>query len=329
MATPGLVPPDAWDTHIHIFDPESFPYGTPRSYTPKKALLNEYPFETTTCANLVVVQATVQGHSAEPLLATLDGNGKPDQCTHIRGICTVDPTTISDGELDALHAAGVRGVRMHEMSWGHGTQSGIQAISDKIRAAAARVARLCWVIDVFTDVYTWAAMAPMIRNDVDPRVKLIADHMGGAFPGDEKLEDFGVFLGLIRDGLLYVKLSGFERLYHGHSSGMQTLESALKSVVAAGPERILYGSGMSLIDHPRMSSRCLVHCMSLNEPILDWPHTQLGVSRKGKTDQQRLNEVEDFRHVEDRLHIETLRNWIAEESTWTRLWCDNPRRLFE
>jgi hypothetical protein len=61
---------------------------------------------------------------------------------------------------------------------------------------------------------------------------------------------------------------------------------------------------------------------------LDWPHTQLGVSRKGKTDQQRLTDIEEFRVVDDVLHIKKLREWIPDEQTWVNLWCENPKRLF-
>lgn len=245
-----------WDTHIHVFDPESFPYGIPRSYTPKPALLAEYPFTTTKCANILVVQATVQGRSAEPLLAILNEKTHPQACSVVRGLTTIDPAEASDEELDALHAAGVRGVRYHEVSWGHGSQSGAAAIANKIRGAFPRIARLGWVIDVFTDIRSWAATADMIRNELDPRVKLVADHLGGAFPGDEKLDEFGVFLGLVRDGFVYVKLSGFERLYHGHESGIESLEPIVKAFVDAGPQRILYGSGMHLLLFPETSARC-------------------------------------------------------------------------
>jgi predicted TIM-barrel fold metal-dependent hydrolase len=245
MATTRLVPPDAWDTHIHVFDPDAFPYGTPRSYTPKAAVLKEYPFQTIHATNIMVVQATVQGNTPAPLLDALGANSKPPPCTGVRGLTTVDATTASDAELDALHSAGVRGVRMHEIKWGHGSESGADAIAGKIKAAAGRIARLGWVVDVFSDVRTWAAMDDMIRNDLDPRVKLVADHFGGTFPGDENLEEFKVFLELVKDGYVYVKLSGFERLYHGHGSGIETLQPIAKAIIAVGPEKIMYGSGMS------------------------------------------------------------------------------------
>ncbi|ETS74677.1 hypothetical protein PFICI_13161 [Pestalotiopsis fici W106-1] len=296
------LPEGAWDTHIHVFEPERFPYGLPRSYTPKAAALRDYPFGTTKATNIVVVQATVQGHGAGPLLSAL-GEGVPATCTGVRGLTTVDPTAASDAELDALHAAGVRGVRMHEVKWGHGDEAGAGAIGGKIKAMSERIARLSWVVDVFTDVRTWASLDGLIRNEIDPRVKLVADHLGKPVPGDVESADFQVFLGLVRDGYVYVKLSGFERLYHGYEAGIDSLESAVKALVKAGPERILFGT--------------------------DWPHTQLGVSRQGKTDEQRLTEIEDFRDVDDALHIRKLRSWIPDEQTWINLWRENPKRIFQ
>ncbi|KAJ9150976.1 2-pyrone-4,6-dicarboxylate lactonase [Coniochaeta hoffmannii] len=302
MAPNSLVPANAWDTHIHVFDPDNFPYSPKRSYTPKPALITEYPFSTTGCKNIVVVQATVQGHSPNPLLADL-GN-KSTQATNIRGLCTIElsPET-SDAELDTLHAAGVRGIRMSTMTWGHGTQAEAFEIAEKILAVAERVARLAWVVDVFTDVKTWAAMADLIRRELDMRVKLVADHCGGTYPGQEETEDFEKFLQLVREGFLFVKLSGFDRMYAGREGGMAAMEPIVKAIVEANPKRILYGS--------------------------DWPHTQLGVSRKGKSDDQRLKDVEDFRDVDDEMHIRTLRGWIPDDETWQNLWVNNPKQVFE
>ena len=87
-------------------------------------------------------------------------------------------------------------------------------------------------------------MAPKIRK-LDSRVKLVADHFGGTFPGDEKSDDFKTFLDLIKEKRLYVKVSGFERLYEGHGTGregMKAIEPIVKAVVEAGPDQIVYGS---------------------------------------------------------------------------------------
>ena len=61
----------------------------------------------------------------------------------------------------------------------------------------------------------------------------------------------------------------------------------------------------------------------------DWPHTQLGVSRKGKSDDQRVKDVEDFRQVDSGSQIQRLRKWISDEETWQDLWVNNPKEVFE
>ena len=214
-----LVPLNAWDNHIHVFDPDNYPYGSNRSYTPKAAQLSEYPKQITGCENIVIVHASVQGSSFEPLLDTLSKEGKssfPDG--KLRGLATIIPQDVDDSQLDKLHAAGVRGARLHKMSWGHGAQSGVEDIINNIKAISSKTARVGWVISIFCPLAAWAAMADDLRQ-LDPRTKIIADHFGAAFPGSENTVDFRTFLKLIREKKIYVKISAFERLYHGHAKG--------------------------------------------------------------------------------------------------------------
>lgn len=243
MAKSSLVPKGAWDTHIHVFDPDQWPYPTPRSYTPKAAQITEYPISTIGCTNIVVVHASVQGSSPAPLLDTLDKQRSLPGVT-LRGLATIDTDNTSDAELEKLHKAGVRGVRLHEMAWGHGQQSTGDTIVVKIKKLAERLAPLGWAIDIFCGVHTWASMASMIRNELDPRIKLIADHLGGTFPGEENTEAFRTFITLVKEKFIYVKLSGFERLYHGHSAGMKAIEPIVRAIAEAGPDRIIFGTGI-------------------------------------------------------------------------------------
>ncbi|KUL84902.1 hypothetical protein ZTR_08205 [Talaromyces verruculosus] len=284
-----LVPAGAWDTHIHVFDPAKFPYVVPRSYTPKEAQMTEYPTSVTGCKNIVIVHASMQGSSPAALLDTLGKQGSVElglRDYKLRGLATIDVNTITDAELDALHAAGVRGARLHEMSWEHGKQSCGSDIIVKVRGLASRLARLGWAIGIFCPVSAWAAMADLIRNEIDPRIKIIADHMGE----------------LVREKKVFVKISGSERLYHGFESGLENVKLIASAIIEAGPDQIVFGT--------------------------DWPHTQLGVSGKGKDDEQRLNDIERFRDVDDTGHIRRLREWIPDEETWQKLWVKNPEKLF-
>ena len=146
MATNPLVPEGAWETHTHVFDPKSFPYAIPRSYTPKEAAIQDYPVSLTGCKNIVIVHASVQGSSPAPLVATLNKQ-KTMPGIRLRGLATIDVNNITDEELDELHKAGVRGARLHEMAWGHGHQSEGDAIGKKVKALAGKLARLGWAWD--------------------------------------------------------------------------------------------------------------------------------------------------------------------------------------
>jgi hypothetical protein len=238
----------------------------------------------------------------------------------LRGLATIDVDTITDAELDELHKAGVRGTRLHQMAWDRGYQAGVSEIISKVRKLSERLGCLGWVIGINCNIRAWAAMAPAIRTELDPRIKLVADHLGGTFPGEERGEEFKTFIELIREKRIYVKLSGFERLFHDHEEGMTAIEPIVRAFIAAGPDRIMFGTGMLALLKLDRRVRQLIR--------LDWPHTQLGVARKGKTQEQRLADIEGFREVDDEDHIRVLREWITDDKVWQDLWVNNPEKIF-
>lgn len=296
------VPAEAWDTHIHVFEPDKHPYSPTRAYTPAAASLAQYPHHETGCTNIVVVQATVQGTDPTPVRDLLDrfDQSSPFGGT-LRGLVVIDLDKTTDEELDQLHAAGVRGVRMHEVSWGFGQQASNNAVACKIQVAATRLNRLGWVLDMYMHPEGWAAAVPVIEA-LPQSTKLVADHWAGFRPGQESSAEFEAFLGLVRRRRIFVKLSAFERQYHGHPEGIASLEPMARALIEAGRDRILFAS--------------------------DWPNTALASYREGKTRQQRLEDVEDFRAVDHMAHIRCLREWIKDEDTWRKFWVDTPASLF-
>ena len=104
------LPAGSVDAHCHIFGPgEKFPYASERKYTPCDAsaaqlfaLRDHLGF-----AKNVIVQATCHGADNRALVdALLRAGGKA------RGVATVR-RSVSDAELQAMHDAGVRGVRFN------------------------------------------------------------------------------------------------------------------------------------------------------------------------------------------------------------------------
>lgn len=104
------LPPGAVDAHCHVFGPQAaFPYAPERKYTPCDggkeqlfALRDQLGL-----ARNVIVQATCHGADNSAMVdAVRAANGRA------RGIATVRPD-ITESELFALDAAGVRGVRFN------------------------------------------------------------------------------------------------------------------------------------------------------------------------------------------------------------------------
>src|SRR5471030_2169242 len=104
------APPGAVDAHCHVFGPGAeFPYATERKYTPCDAskeqlfaLRDHLGF-----TRNVIVQATCHGTDNRALVdACVNSGGKA------RGVATVG-RGVTDDELQALHGAGIRGVRFN------------------------------------------------------------------------------------------------------------------------------------------------------------------------------------------------------------------------
>ena len=104
------LPAGAVDAHCHVFGPGAeFPYAPERKYTPCDAskaqlfaLRDHLGFDKN-----VIVQATCHGADNRALVdALMHSNGRA------RGVATVK-RSVSDVELQAMHDAGVRGVRFN------------------------------------------------------------------------------------------------------------------------------------------------------------------------------------------------------------------------
>src|SRR5690348_16933862 len=104
------APPGAVDAHCHVFGPgDQFPYAPERKYTPCDASATQLFAlrDFLGFSRNVIVQATCHGADNRALVDALQrAQGKA------RGVATVY-RSVTDGELKALDAAGVRGVRFN------------------------------------------------------------------------------------------------------------------------------------------------------------------------------------------------------------------------
>src|SRR5574343_1452410 len=169
------LPPGSVDAHCHVFGPGAeFPYAPERKYTPCDAskqqlfaLRDHLGF-----ARNVIVQATCHGADNRALVDALQrANGKA------RGVATVK-RSVSDAELQALHAAGVRGVRFNFVK-----RLVDFTPKDELMEIAGRIGKLGWHVviyfeavdlpelwDFFTSLPTTVVVDHMGRPDVSKPV---------------------------------------------------------------------------------------------------------------------------------------------------------------
>ena len=234
------LPPGAVDAHCHVFGPGAqFPYAPERKYTPCDAsreqlfaLRDHLGFDRN-----VIVQATCHGSDNRALVdALLHSGGKA------RGVATVN-RNVTDAELHAMHAAGVRGTRFNF----------VRRLADftpreVLLEIANRIAPLGWHVVVYfeaqdlPELYDFFTALP---------TTVVVDHMGR--PDVTQPVDgpqFGLFLKMMREHAnVWSKVSCPERLsvsgpraLNGEQYAYQDVVPFARRLVEAFPDRVLWGT---------------------------------------------------------------------------------------
>ena len=161
------VPPGAVDAHCHVFGPgPEFPYAPERKYTPcdaSKAQLYALRDRLGFARN-VVVQATCHGADNRAMVdALVHSNGMA------RGVATVR-RSVTDEELNAMHGAGVRGVRFNFVK-----RLVDFTPKDELMEIAGRIAALGWHVVIYFE----AVDLPELRDFFTALpTTVVFDHMG-------------------------------------------------------------------------------------------------------------------------------------------------------
>ena len=236
------LPPGSVDAHCHVFGPgDVFPFAPERKYTPCDAsaaqlfTLRDYlGFDRN-----VIVQATCHGSDNRALVDAL-------RCAEgrARGIATVRPD-VTDAQLHALDAAGVRGVRFNFVKRLVDTVP-----RETLASIAARVAPLGWHVVIYfeaaelPELYDFFASLP---------VTLVVDHMGR--PDVSKSAggpEFGLFERLMREhGNVWSKVTCPERLSKSGPPLYEDVVPFARRLVEAFPDRVLWGTDWP---HPNLKS---------------------------------------------------------------------------
>jgi len=235
-----VPPPGAVDAHCHVFGPAAeFPFAPERKYTPCDAsksqlyaLRDFLGFERN-----VIVQATCHGTDNRALVdALVHSGGKA------RGVASVS-REVTDGELAAMHAAGVRGVRFNFL------RRLVDFTPREVLAEiAARVAPLGWHVVVYFE----AQDLPELREFFTRLpTTVVVDHMGRPDVGQPvDGPEFGAFLRLLDEHPnIWSKVSCPERLSKSGPPGYEDVVPFARRIVERFPDRVLWGTDWP---HPNM-----------------------------------------------------------------------------
>ncbi|MFT8244997.1 amidohydrolase family protein [Roseomonas sp. BN140053] len=232
---PGLaLPPGACDCHAHICGPlAGFPYAAERIYTPPDALLPTYRalLARLGVSRGVLVQPSVYGTDNRVLLRALAEAGDA-----FRGVAVVEPD-IPAAELEAMHRAGVRGVRVNLVD----RREGRNAVPPELlRALAARIAPLGWHLELLLQVDAVPELDTLLG---DLPVPLVFGHLGyvPAARGGAATAGFAALLRLLARSRCWVKLTGPYRISAEILPYRDILPMA-RALADAAPERLLWGS---------------------------------------------------------------------------------------
>lgn len=235
-------PPGAVDAHCHVFGPgDIFPYASERKYTPCDAsreqlvALREY----LGFSRNVVVQATCHGADNRALVDALAHSSGT-----MRGVGGVKPS-VSDEELQSLHAAGMRGLRFNFV------RRLVDALPrEPLKNIARRIKPLGWHVVIYfeaqelPELYEFFTSLPTI---------VVVDHMGR--PDVSRPvggPEFGLFLQLMREHEnFWSKVTCPERLSQSGPPDYDDVVPFARRLIEEFPDRVLWGTDWP---HPNMKS---------------------------------------------------------------------------
>ena len=238
---PALVlPAGACDAHCHVFGPaKKFPYAADRSYTPPDAPVEHLRklHAHLGISRAVIVHASCHGSEMD---VTLDAIASSNDT--YRGVAVVEDS-VTDTELERLHAGGIRGIRFNFVKH----LGGVPDLAVFYRLLA-RIKPLGWHIVLHFDAGDLIEQKALLKR-ID--IPFIIDHMGRVKAVDGlQQKPFQELLALFRSNpLAWIKICGAERVSVGKRPFRDAVPFA-QALIAIDPGRLLWGTDWP---HPNIS----------------------------------------------------------------------------
>jgi predicted TIM-barrel fold metal-dependent hydrolase len=282
------VPANACDCHTHIHgDVEKFPFFAGRVYTPEPASPEEMSalHKAIRMERVVIVTPSVYGTDNSSTQFGMMARGAA-----ARGVAVIDDKT-SENDLDHMHKAGFRGIRLNLATGGVNDPN---VGRPRFTAAVERMKARGWHVQLYTNLPMITAIKDLV---LAAPVPVVFDHFGGTQaelgvgqPG------FSDLVELVKSGKAYVKISG---AYRSSKQGpeYQDCVPLAKALIAANADRIIWGT--------------------------DWPHPD-SVTPPGR----KPTEVTPLFQIDDGKLLNQLVVWEPDAAVRKKILVDNPARLY-
>jgi predicted TIM-barrel fold metal-dependent hydrolase len=232
------APPNACDCHMHIYDPERFPFAAAPNLA---AMMASRHFTVATVSEYRLLQK--RNGTTRVVVVTPTNYVTDNRCTldavaqmapNARGIAVVHPD-VTDAELKRMHEGGIRGIRFTVFD----PATAVTSI-DMIEPLAKRINELGWHVQLHMRGDQIVENADMLVRLPSP---VVFDHMGRMpLPAGTDYPAFKIILRMMDKGRTWVKLAG---PYLNTKIGPPTYADATKIAqawVKAAPERVVWGS---------------------------------------------------------------------------------------
>ena len=234
--------------------------------------------------DVCLVAVSVYGHDNRSMfdaMRNLSGDS--------RAVVSFNPYTITEQELDKMHAAGVRGVRINLKTTAEAPSK--EALAAKLLAYAARIRSRQWVLQLYLGI----EQVPLIYHVIPQLgVKVVLDHMASPEPTRAAILQTGSkeLFDLLRREAVWVKISGTYRF-----TELPDLDVFARDLIRIGQNNVIWAS--------------------------DWPHTGgPAVTKDGRL-------ISSYRKVDDEEFVQRCLQWCDYDDLLVqKLFVDNPRRLW-
>lgn len=222
------VPDHACDCHIHVYD-QSFPPVAGATLFPPDASVKQYRElqRRLGTSRAVLVTPSTYGNDNRCMLAAL-----AKMRGHARGVAVIDGTE-SDHMLQALHDAGVRGIRLN-------LSLGATGSINDLAPLAHRVAELGWHVQLLMPADQLATIGALLES---LPTQIVFDHMGRLHPHQAFHHPaHTLILDLLQDGKAWIKLSGGYIVSETGDVNDPNLNRLARSFIDTSPHRVVWGS---------------------------------------------------------------------------------------